>query len=78
MQATGRESKKQVYLAKGRAKRKKLTNALQHEDLQLEVFWFARQYARKNCDVLGEKRVHVNIGSLSVSDSAKRGMKVPL
>lgn len=59
----------QIQLGRGEAERRKFANILQYEDQWFEVFQFARECTKENCDA---KCVCMGDGSPAVSDSAKK------
>ena len=66
-QVARREARRQVYLARGAAERRKFANVLQRE-----VFRVASQCVRENRDGVGEKCVRHDNGTLALTDTEKK------
>ncbi len=71
-QVARRETRHQVYLARGEAESKRFANVLRREDQRREVFRNAKQCVSTNQDVVGEKCVRNDSGALALKDARKK------
>ena len=67
-----RRAKSEVYAAKRRAEEERFPNVLTRDDQKNEVFKIAKQMAKTNQDIIGEKCVKGDTGDLAFDDSSKK------
>lgn len=70
--AAKRRAKAEVYAAKKQAEEQKMANILRRDDEKQVVFKVAKQMMKTNQDVVGEKCVRDDNGSLAFTDNAKK------
>ena len=62
----------EIYAAKKLAEEQRFANNLCRDDEKLATFKVAKQMTKKNKDIVGEKCICNNNGSLALSDGSKR------
>ena len=62
----------EICAAKKLAKEQRFANILCRDDEKLAIFKVAKQISKKNKDIVGEKCIHNDDGSLALSDGSKR------
>ena len=67
-----RKVRSEIYAAKKLAEEQKFANILCRDDEKLAIFKVAKQMTKQNQDIVGEKCIRNDDGSLALSDGSKR------
>ena len=62
----------EIYAAKKLVEEQRFANILRRDDEKLAIFKVAKQMTKKNKDIVGEKCIRNDDGSLALSDVSKR------